>query len=95
MNVPDKPVQITKVEAATRQVEAAIEAFRKGDFDIAITLAGAAEGIAATRCNFRGVEPLRKSKMSLRTYCLQNINYLFGKYSIFCKVCVQRTKLTL
>jgi hypothetical protein len=36
---------VTKNEAASRQTEAAIEAFARGDFDIAITLAGAAEGM--------------------------------------------------
>jgi hypothetical protein len=36
---------LTKVQGATRQTEAAIEAFVRGDFDIAITLAGAAEGM--------------------------------------------------
>ena len=43
MQVPDKPLNLTKIEAATRQVEAAIDALGRGDFDIAITLAGAAE----------------------------------------------------
>jgi hypothetical protein len=43
--VPDKLLQITKLEGAARQVEAAIEALRRGDFDVAITLAGAAEGM--------------------------------------------------
>jgi hypothetical protein len=38
-------LSLTKIEAATRQTEAAIEAFVRGDFDIAITLAGAAEGM--------------------------------------------------
>jgi hypothetical protein len=36
---------ITKVEGATRQTDAAIEAFTRGHFDIAMTLAGAAEGM--------------------------------------------------
>jgi hypothetical protein len=43
MEVPDRPLNLTKVEAAIRQVEAAIEALERGDFDVAITLAGAAE----------------------------------------------------
>jgi hypothetical protein len=38
----DSILSLTKIEAATRQTEAAIEAFVRGDFDIAITLAGAA-----------------------------------------------------
>jgi hypothetical protein len=42
---PKHILMLTKIEAATRQTEAAIEAFARGDFDIAITLAGAAEGM--------------------------------------------------
>jgi hypothetical protein len=43
---PNKGVlRLTKVQGATRQTNAAIEAFARGDFDIAITLAGAAEGM--------------------------------------------------
>jgi hypothetical protein len=38
-------MKITKVEGATHQIEAAIAALQRGDFDIAITLAGAAEGM--------------------------------------------------
>lgn len=45
MDVPDRDLTITKVEAATRQVEEAIKALLRGDFDVAITLAGAAEGM--------------------------------------------------
>lgn len=33
------------MSAATRQVEAAIDAIERGDYDVAITLAGAAEGM--------------------------------------------------
>jgi hypothetical protein len=42
---PNSTLTLTKIEGATRQTEAAIEAFVRGDFDIAITLAGAAEGM--------------------------------------------------
>jgi hypothetical protein len=42
---PESALSLTKIEGATRQTEAAIEAFARGDFDIAITLAGAAEGM--------------------------------------------------
>jgi hypothetical protein len=38
-------LRLTKEQAATRQTEAAIDAMHRGDFDIAITLAGAAEGM--------------------------------------------------
>ena len=43
---PEKAaLKVSKVEAARRQAEAAIDAFEKGNFDIAITLAAAAEGM--------------------------------------------------
>jgi hypothetical protein len=45
MQIPDRSLLLTKVEAATRQIEAAIEALARGDFDIVITLAGVAEGM--------------------------------------------------
>ena len=45
MQVPDAPLTLTKIEAATRQVECAVEALVRGHFDVAITLAGAAEGM--------------------------------------------------
>jgi hypothetical protein len=44
-DVPAKPIVLTKEQGATRQTLAAIEAFFKGEFDVAITLAGAAEGM--------------------------------------------------
>ena len=43
MDIPERSLILTKAEAATRQVEGAIEALVRGHFDIAITLAGAAE----------------------------------------------------
>jgi hypothetical protein len=39
------PIKLTLAEGATRQVDAAIDALGRGDFDIALTLAGAAEGM--------------------------------------------------
>jgi hypothetical protein len=45
MEVPDPVLTITKAEGASRQVEEAIRALQRGDFDIALTLAGAAEGM--------------------------------------------------
>ena len=48
MEVPGKVLTISKVEGARRQVEEAIKALERGDFDIAITLAGAAEGMLET-----------------------------------------------
>src|SRR5260370_199033 len=45
MDAPNAPLIITKVEGATRQTEAPIDAFCRGDFDIAITLPVAAERI--------------------------------------------------
>jgi hypothetical protein len=40
-----RPLKISETEGASRQVEAAIKALERGDFDIAVTLAGAAEGM--------------------------------------------------
>jgi hypothetical protein len=45
VNPSKKHLTLTKVMGATRQTDAAISAFARGDFDIAITLAGAAEGM--------------------------------------------------
>jgi hypothetical protein len=45
MNFEKKVMTLTKAEGALRQIKAAIEAFWRGDFDIAITLSGAAEGM--------------------------------------------------
>ncbi|PPQ16328.1 hypothetical protein CV770_26645 [Bradyrhizobium sp. AC87j1] len=43
--LPAIPLNLTLAEAAGRQVDAAIDALQRGDFDIALTLAGAAEGM--------------------------------------------------
>jgi hypothetical protein len=43
MHVPNRALTITKAEGARRQVDGAIKALTRGDFDIAVTLAGAAE----------------------------------------------------
>lgn len=45
MKVPKRSLPLTKEQAAVRQVEAAIHALMRGDFDLAITLACAAEGM--------------------------------------------------
>jgi hypothetical protein len=45
MEAPNTTLSLSKIEGATRQTNAAIEAFVSGYFDIAITLAGAAEGM--------------------------------------------------
>jgi hypothetical protein len=45
MDVPSQVLTVSKVEGATRQIDEAIKALERGDFDIAITLAGAAEGM--------------------------------------------------
>lgn len=44
-------LRLQKVDAAVRQTEAAIQSFFHGDFDIAITLAGAAEGMLSDLAN--------------------------------------------
>lgn len=43
MKIPMGSIRLSLVEAATRQTEAAIEALECGQYDIALTLAGAAE----------------------------------------------------
>jgi hypothetical protein len=45
MQIPDRPLNLGKAEAAIRQVGAAIDALERGDFDVTITLAGAAEDL--------------------------------------------------
>jgi hypothetical protein len=45
MEVPDRVLTISKAEGATRQVEEAIRALQRGEFDLVVTLAGAAEGM--------------------------------------------------
>jgi hypothetical protein len=45
LHVRARPLKISKAEGASRQVEKAIKALERGDFDIAVTLAGAAEGM--------------------------------------------------
>jgi len=46
MDPPNNSFFLTKAEASLRHIEGAIAAFEKGHYDIAITLAGAAEGMA-------------------------------------------------
>jgi hypothetical protein len=41
----DEPLDLTKIVAASRQADAAIDALEAGHYDVAITLAGAAEGM--------------------------------------------------
>jgi hypothetical protein len=45
MLVPDGALNLSLAEAATRQTNAAIAALEQGMFDVAMTLAGAAEGM--------------------------------------------------
>jgi hypothetical protein len=40
-----RSLTISKSEGASRQIEEALKALHRGDFDIAVTLAGAAEGM--------------------------------------------------
>jgi hypothetical protein len=46
MNPPSVSFNLTKAEASLRHIEQAIAAFELGLFDVTITLAGAAEGMA-------------------------------------------------
>ncbi|PDT86901.1 hypothetical protein CO669_28485 [Bradyrhizobium sp. Y36] len=43
--MPAEPLNLTLTQAASRQVEAAIGALERGRFEVALTLAGAAEGM--------------------------------------------------
>jgi hypothetical protein len=43
--LPADLIKLMLTEGATRQVDAAIDALGRGDFDVALTLAGAAEGM--------------------------------------------------
>jgi hypothetical protein len=43
--LPADPIKLTLTEGASRQVDAAIDALERGDFAVAVTLAGAAEGM--------------------------------------------------
>jgi hypothetical protein len=45
VDIPLGTLKLTRVEAMTRQIEAAIDALKRGDYDVAVTLAGAAEGM--------------------------------------------------
>ncbi|MCA6099174.1 hypothetical protein [Bradyrhizobium australafricanum] len=69
--LPVDPLNLSLTQAATRQVDAAIDALERGKFDIALTLAGAAEGMieregnhlfAGLRDNPRAEERFAKKK---------------------------------
>lgn len=45
LNVSVGSLHLNLLEAATRQIHTAIDALEAGNFDIALTLAGAAEGM--------------------------------------------------
>jgi hypothetical protein len=46
---PEAPITLSKEDACRRQIGEAINALKRGDFDTAITLAGAAEGMFSNR----------------------------------------------
>ena len=69
--LPADPVKLTLIEGSVRQIEASIKALERGRFDLAVTLAGAAEGMirrdghylfAALRDNPRAKERFAKQK---------------------------------
>jgi len=69
--LPAATLNLTLTEAASRQVHSAIGAFERGRFDVAVTLAGAAEGMikreghylfAALRDNPRAKERFAEKK---------------------------------
>lgn len=67
MNVKIGSLHLTQVDAASRQVDAAIDALERGDFDIALTLAGAAEGMIE-RTGLHMFGELKKSPNALARF---------------------------
>ena len=49
---PEPMLRLTRARAATRQIEAAIAALDAGHYDLAITLAGAAEDMFTRKCRY-------------------------------------------
>jgi hypothetical protein len=58
---------LTLENAATRQIDAAIDALQAGNFDVALTLAGAAEGMIE-RAGFHMFGELKKSPAALERF---------------------------
>lgn len=64
----DQPLYLTKLDAAFRQTEHAIIAFEAGDYDVAITLAGAAEGLLPERADQALFSSLRDDPLALEKF---------------------------
>jgi hypothetical protein len=67
MSVKIGSLHLTHVDAASRQVDAAVDALERGDFDIALTLAGAAEGMIE-RTGLHMFGELKKSPKALARF---------------------------
>jgi hypothetical protein len=52
VKIPIGSIDLTLAQAATRQTDAAIDALERGEYDIALTLAGAAEGMIHRQGNY-------------------------------------------
>jgi len=76
--LPVDPLTLTLAQAATRQVDAAIDALERGKFDIALTLAGAAEGMIKREGNhlFAGLRdnPRAKEKFAAKKNWIVMLN---------------------
>jgi hypothetical protein len=66
-DVPQGSLNLSLIEAATRQTDAAIAALEQGMFDVAMTLAGAAEGMIE-REGFHMFQSLRASPRALERF---------------------------
>jgi hypothetical protein len=66
-NVPEGSLNLSLIEAATRQTDAAIAALEQGKFDVAMTLAGAAEGMIE-REGFHMFQGLREAPRALERF---------------------------
>jgi hypothetical protein len=75
MELPESPLNVpmgtslflTLAKAVARQVDAAIDALQRGDFDVALTLAGAAEGMIE-RNGLHMFGELKKSPKALERF---------------------------
>ncbi|WAC29244.1 hypothetical protein [Ancylobacter sp. SL191] len=69
MKPPSLPLKLMREEAAIRQIEAAIAALECGEFDVAITLAGAAEGMFDLRKDGAIFDGLAGAERALERMC--------------------------
>jgi hypothetical protein len=82
MKIPIGSLDLTLAEAATRPTGAAIDALERGDYDIALTLAGAAEGMIKREGNhmFAGLRdsPKARARFSKEQWSRSSISSATG-----------------